>query len=80
MSMPSSKSAFNLTHQQSDVLDYITEIAQELAQMAESAGCGTLGHDLRQAILTAHGIDEKSPNEGITSSNGLDGKRSQERL
>ena len=80
MSMSSVKSAYNLTHQQSDVLDYITEIAQELAQMAERAGCGTLGHDLRQAILMAPGIDEKSPNEGIAASNGLDGKRSQERL
>ncbi len=80
MSTSSGKSAYNLTHQQSDVLDYITEIAQELAQMAERAGCGTLGHDLRQALLTAHGIGEKSPNEGIASPNGLDNERNQKRL
>ena len=80
MPMPSRKSAYDLTHQQSDVLDYITEIAQELAQMAERAGCSTLGHDLRQAILTAHGIGEKSPNEGIPSPNGLDDTLGQKRL
>jgi hypothetical protein len=80
MSMSSNQSGYNLTHQQSDVLDYITEIAQELAQMAERAGCGALGRDLRQALLTAQGVGEKSPNEGIVSSNGLDDERRQERL
>ena len=80
MSMSSNKSAYNLVHQQSDVLDYITEIAQELAQMAERAGCAALGHDLRQALLTAHCNGEKSPDEGIAASNGKDGEHSQERL
>jgi len=80
MSMPSRKSSFNLTHQQSDVLDYITEIAQELAQMADRVGCSRLGNDLRQALLTAHGIGETSANEGIASSNGLEDKLSQKRV
>jgi|GEM_PF-1163693 len=80
MSISSDKSGYNLAHQQGEVLDYITEIAQELAQMAERAGCGALGRDLRQALLTARGVGEKSPNEGIVSSNGPDGERTQERL
>ena len=79
MPMPSSQSAYDLTHQQSDVLDYITEIAQELAQMADRAGCGALGHDLRQALLAAHGIGEKSIKRGV-SSNGLDDELSQKTL
>ena len=80
MSMPSRKSAYNLTHQQSDVLDYITEIAQELAQMADRAGCGDLGHDLRQALLAAHGIGENSPVERIGSSTAHDDKDHQRRV
>lgn len=69
----------SLVHQQSDVLEYINEIAQELAQMAERAGCVALGHDLRRALLTAHGSGDISPTEGNILS-GLDGERSQERL
>lgn len=72
MSMSSRKSSFNLTHQQSDVLDYITEIAQELAQMADRVGCSRLGHDLRQALLIAHGIEAPS-SEGIVPSHGREG-------
>ena len=71
------KGAYDLTHQQSDVLDYITEIAQELASMAARAGCDTLSHDLKQAILKAHGMGEKTPGEGITLS---DEEPSQKRL
>lgn len=69
----------SLVHQQSDVLEYINEIAQELAQMAERAGCAALGHDLRRALMMAHGSEDISSNEGNISSN-LDGERSQERL
>lgn len=54
------KGAYDLTHQQNDVLDYITEIAQELASMAARAGCDALSYDLKQAILKAHGMGEKS--------------------
>lgn len=79
MSMSCSNSACHLTQQQSDVLDYITEIAQELAQMAERVGCGGLGHDLRQAILAARGMGEKSLHEGIAQVGDLD-ERSQDRL
>jgi hypothetical protein len=79
MSISSDKSGYNLAHQQSEVLDYITEIAQELAQMAERVGCGGLGHDLRQAILAARGMGEKSLHEGITQVGDLD-EHGQERL
>jgi hypothetical protein len=78
--MTSRKSTYNLTHQQVEVLDYITEIAQELAQMADRAGCGALGHDLRQSLLNAHGIGETSAGEKIASANGLEDKRDQKRL
>ncbi|MGN6207415.1 hypothetical protein [Asticcacaulis sp.] len=69
----------SLVHQQSDVLEYINEIAQELAQMAERAGCVALGHDLRRALLTAHETGTDSPNEG-NASNGREDERGQERL
>jgi hypothetical protein len=69
----------SLVHQQSDVLEYINEIAQELAQMAERAGCVALGHDLGRALMMAHGSGDISSNEGNISSS-LDGERSQERL
>ncbi len=55
MSTTLDNSAMSLVHQQSDVLEYINEIAQELAQMAERAGCAALGHDLRRALIAAHG-------------------------
>ena len=80
MSMPSHESACDLTHQQSHIIDYINEIAQELAQMADRAGCGTLGHDLRQALLSAHGIRERTSGDGRLLSNGLDDERSQKQL
>ncbi|MFT4077044.1 MAG: hypothetical protein QM647_16075 [Asticcacaulis sp.] len=64
MSSPSRKSGYNLMAHQGDVLNYITDIAQELAEMADRAGCGQLGPDLRQAILKAHGICEKPASAG----------------
>jgi len=67
MSSPSRKGAFDLTDQQNDVIEYITEIVQELAQMAERSGCIALGGDLRKAILTAHGIGDNSPQAGIVA-------------
>ena len=79
MSTTLDNSAMSLVHQQSDVLEYINEIAQELAQMAERAGCAALGHDLRRALIAAHGSGDISPTEGNIS-NGLDGECSQERL
>ncbi|MCR6658264.1 MAG: hypothetical protein NVV72_02565 [Asticcacaulis sp.] len=79
MSVPLDNSAASLVHQQSDVLEYINEIAQELAQMAERAGCAALGHDLRRALTAAHVSGNVSPNEGNVS-NGLDAGCSQERL
>lgn len=67
MTASSHKGAYDLTHQQSDILDYITEIAQELAHMAARAGCDNLSHDLKQAILKAHGGGEKASGEGANS-------------
>jgi hypothetical protein len=63
------KGSYDLTHQQNDVLDYITEIAQELASMAARAGCDALSYDLKQAVMKAHGMGEKTPGEGIATSN-----------
>ena len=79
MSVSLDNSAASLVHQQSDVLEYINEIAQELAQMAERAGCAALGHDLRRALVAAHATESVSSNEGNVS-NGLDAGGSQERL
>ena len=58
VSMPSRKDARDLIHQQNQVLEYITEIAQELSQMAQRAGCDILSRDLRQAIMRANGLTE----------------------
>jgi hypothetical protein len=61
----SNKSTGDPAHQQADIVDYIFDIANELAQMADRAGCENLGSDLRQAILTAHDTGEKSTSDGL---------------
>jgi len=50
MPAASHKSTGDLTHHQADIVDYISDIASELAQMADRAGCENLGRDLRQAL------------------------------
>ncbi len=73
MSIPSRKETYDLTHQQSEVLEYITEIAQELSQIAQRAGCDILSRDLRQAILRAHGLGEsQSESRGQTDAPQVD--------
>ena len=51
--MPSRKNTHDLIPQKSDVLRYIAEMTQQLADMAERAGCESLGSDLRRAGLKA---------------------------
>jgi hypothetical protein len=65
MPAASHKSTGDLTHHQAHIVDYISDIASELAQMADRAGCENLGRDLRQAILTAHDTGEKSTSDGL---------------
>lgn len=52
------KDARDLTHQQNAIVEYISDIARELAQMADRAGCESLGRDLRQAIVSANRTGE----------------------
>ncbi|MGA9657949.1 MAG: hypothetical protein WBQ60_02465 [Asticcacaulis sp.] len=64
MTLPTHHTTYDLQHQQGEVLDYITEISQELAQMAERAGCLTLSYDLKMAVNKARSHAVNSPDEG----------------
>ncbi|CAL4868419.1 hypothetical protein MMA231_02700 [Asticcacaulis sp. MM231] len=76
MTAPAQKDGYDLAHQQKDVLDYITDIAHELANVAARAGCDTLSHDLKQAIIKSRGLGDTSAPSTVTPSED----RPQERL
>ena len=70
--MPPSDShaAFDLRHQQREILDYVHEIVQELSEMSARAGLDRLSCDLRAAVLSARGEGGDSPDRRISRLNG----------
>ncbi|MDI7774127.1 hypothetical protein [Asticcacaulis sp. EMRT-3] len=64
MASSSLRTTHDLRHQQNDILDYIHEIVQELADMAMRAGHEDLADNLRSDIARARDSHEDSPDKG----------------